>query len=101
MFRLVRTIPPTEDDFRSQRAENPGQHFEGVSECQARGLSVHTDAADSERASKLPTLRGRSVCRLRLTAGAGRVKQTGKRTHHTWWPLADYEILACCETDTP
>ena len=100
MFRLVRTIPPTEDDFRSQRAEKPRQVFSGVTECQARGLSIHADRADSEQVLKLPTMRGRHVCRLALTAGSGRVQQTGQRSHHTWWPFADYDVLACCEGDT-
>ena len=99
MFRLVRTIPPTEDDFRSQRAEKPDQAFAGAAECQARGLSVHADRADSEQVLKLPKMRGRRVCRLSLTAGAGRVQQTGKRSHHTWWPFADYDVLACCDGD--
>ena len=98
MFRLVWTSPPT-DDFRSQRAEKPDQVFAGVTECQARGLSVHADRADSERVLKLPKMRGRHVCRLSLTAGAGRVQQTGQRSHHTWWPFADYDVLACCDGD--
>ncbi len=32
VFRLVRTHPPTADDFRSQRAEKPFHQFHGVSE---------------------------------------------------------------------
>ena len=57
MFRLVRTDPPTESDFRSQRSEKPGQVFGGIIECQARGLSVHLDRHDSEQALRLPSLR--------------------------------------------
>lgn len=101
MFPLVRTLPPTEDDFRSQRAEKPTRVFKGVTECEARGLSVHADRADSERVLKLPSMRGRRVCRLLLTTGAGRIKQTWTPSHHTWWPLADYDVLACPEGDLP
>lgn len=95
VFRLVRGNPPTLDDFRSQRAEKPEAVFQ-VSECQARGLSVFSGRRDSERALKLPTLRGRLICRLRLEAGAGRIQQTGRPSHHTWWPLAAFDILAHC-----
>jgi hypothetical protein len=47
VFRLVRNRTPTEEDFRSQRAERPGYAFRGVTECQARGLSVHTERGDT------------------------------------------------------
>jgi hypothetical protein len=99
VFRLVRNNPPAMDDFRSQRAEKPDQTFPGVTECQARGLSVFADRRDSERALKLPTLRGRSICRLGLESGAGRIQQTGRFSHHTWWPLAAFDILAHCKVE--
>jgi hypothetical protein len=99
VFRLVRGNPPTLDDFKSQRAEKPDAVFQ-VSECQARGLSVFVERRDSERALKLPTLRGRLICRLRLEAGAGRIQQTGRPSHHTWWPLAAFDILAHCGAET-
>jgi len=95
VFRLVRSSPPTLGDFQSQRAEKPDAVIQ-VSECQARGLSVFAERRDSERALKLPTLRGRLLCRLRLEAGAGRIQQTGRPSHHTWWPLAAFDILAHC-----
>ena len=98
VFRLVRTDPPTETDFRSQREEKPDRAF--TNECQARGLSVHTERQDSENALRLPTLRGRLVCRLRLGPGAGVILQTGRYSHHTWWPLADYDVLEQCTMET-
>ena len=100
VFRLVRTNPPTEGDFRSQRAEKPGAVFAGVSECQARGLSVLTQRSDSVRACKLPSLRGRMICRVLLGSGAGRIQQTRRPSHHTWWPFADYDILSRCSVET-
>lgn len=48
-------------------------------------------------AGKLPALRGKRICRVQLMAGAGRIRQTGKPSHHTWWPLADFDILGHCE----
>lgn len=100
-YRLVRTNPPTEADFLSQRAENPDRTFpRTIDECRARGLSVFGERHDAEKALKLPRLSGRAVCRLRLGAGAGQIQKTGGRSHHTWWPLADYDILAGCEVET-
>lgn len=98
VFRLVRTDPPTPEDFRSLRTEKPAAVF-SVSECQARGLSVFAERRDSERALKLPTLRGRLICRLRLEAGAGRIQPTGRPSHHTWWPLESFPILERCEVE--
>lgn len=96
VFRLVRNNPPALDDFRSQRAEKPQAVFQ-VSECQARGLSVFADRRDAEaKALKLPRFRGCLVCRVTLQAGAGRIQQTFQPSHHTWWPLATFDILAHC-----
>ena len=96
VFRLARSTPATEADFRSQREERPEAVFTGVTECQARGLSVFGERSDAVRASKLPALRGRAICRLMLSAGAGMIQQTGRPSHHTWWPLADFKILDHC-----
>ena len=96
VFRLVRTNPPTDDDFRSQRAEKPTVRF-NVSECRARGLSVFVDRLVAERIAKKPNLIGTAICQVVLTTGAGRIKQTSGRSHYTWWPYKDYDILANCQ----
>lgn len=92
VYRLVRTNPPTMNDFRSQRAEKPSRKFH-ISECRARGLSVFLKREDSQYAAKLPTLQGRMICKVRLESGDGAIQQTGSRSHHTWWPLARFDIL--------
>ncbi|CAN5698296.1 hypothetical protein BH11VER1_BH11VER1_38470 [soil metagenome] len=100
VFRLVKTSPATLDDFRSQRAEKPGAVFKGVTECQANGLSVFTERQDAvQKALLLPRFRGFQVCPVRLDAGAGRIQQTFQPSHHTWWPLAEFDILAHCERE--
>ena len=99
VFRLVRTDPATADDFRSQRAEKPFHQFRGVTECHARGLSVFARREDSQRALKLPALRGRLICRVQLESGAGSLQQTGRPSHHTWWPSADFDILSRCAVE--
>ena len=92
MFRLVRNNPPTEDDFRSLRAERPLALF-SVSECLARGVSVYERQADCEKTRKLPRFRNNHVCRVQLNSGAGHIQQTFKPSHHTWWPFAAYNIV--------
>ena len=95
VFRLVRYDPPRGCDFKSQRAEKPSNVF-NVSECRARGLSVSTRAEEAELLLKLPTMRGRLVCEVKLDKGAGKIQQTGKPTHYTWWPFETYDILENC-----
>jgi hypothetical protein len=92
VFRLVRSNPPTEDDFRSQRAERPKASF-SAAECMARGLSVHGRRDISERMQKLPTFQNHHVCIVLLNVGAGYIQQTGQPSHHTWWPFATFNIL--------
>lgn len=100
VYRLVRSDPPTADDFRSQRAEKPEASF-NVDECRVRGLSVFADRADCDRALKLRHFRHHQVCSVTLNEGAGRIQQTFQPSHHTWWPLADFDILAHCCRETP
>ena len=101
MFRLVRTDPPTARDFLSQRQEKPKRVFPGVSECETRGLSVFAERRDAEaKALKLPHLKNRKLCRVLLPAGAGRIQQTFQPSHHTWWPLEAFDILANCRVET-
>ena len=96
VYRLVRSHPPTNDDFRSQRAERPAARF-NTSECRARGVSVFADRRDVERQTEVPRLRGSAVCRVELNTGAGRIKKTSGRSHYTWWPYAEYDILSNCQ----
>ena len=92
VYRLVWHDPPTDCDFRSQRAENPHQIFPGVTECQACGLSVFFNRADAERRTRSGRLQGAMIGEVTLTRGAGRIAKTGRRSHYTWWPLADFDV---------
>lgn len=100
VFRLVKSVPPTLADFRSQRALAPSTTFP-VPECIARGLSVHAELAHSINASRLPKLRGLVPCAVQLDAGAGYIQQTGGWSHHTWWPYAAFDIVAHCGAASP
>lgn len=100
VYRLVRNNPPTDGDFQSQRAERPDRVFRDVTECRARGVSVFASLEAAEGRSTRGSLKGRAICRVVLGPGAGRIQPTGRRSHHTWWPLADYDILANCQAVT-
>jgi hypothetical protein len=93
VFRLVSGQTVGDDDFRSQRAEKPNAVFR-VTECEARGVSVFADRRDAdERARRLPKFKGYFTCRVMLKPGAGRIQQTFRPSHHTWWPFAAFNIL--------
>ena len=97
VYRLVRIDPPSLDDFRSQRAENPAATFRRVTECQARGVSVFMDIEDVNKRRERPRLSGTLICAVVLDKGAGRILQPNRKSSHcTWWPLANYDILANC-----
>ncbi|MEI6067393.1 MAG: hypothetical protein WCP96_08640 [Methylococcaceae bacterium] len=99
VYRLVRSNPPTTDHFRSQREKKPDSVFPNIDECQARGLSVYTIVSDCDKPLKLPHFRKYLVCKVSLDFGAGRIQQTGQPSHHTWWPLAGFDILQHCSME--
>ena len=99
VYRLVGSNPATADDFRSQRAKKPDTVFSNVDECRARGLSVYTIRSDCDETRKLPHFRKYLVCKVSLDIGAGRIQQTGQPSHHTWWPLAGFDILQHCSME--
>ena len=96
VFRLVDGDPPTDDDFRSQRAQKPNNQF-NVPECQARGLSVFSKLRDAEKQLRMPNHNGKLICRATLDRGAGHILKTGRKSHFTWWPLADFDTLNHCQ----
>jgi len=98
LYRLVASMPPSDTDFQSQRAARPDATFD-VPECLARGLSVDTERSGIEKTAKLPRFKRRQICAIRVGPGAGRLKQTFQPTHHTWWPLADFDILSHCSAN--
>ena len=96
VFRSVKWNPPRNCDFDSLQAKQPDRYF-GRGECRARGLSVFTSQSEAEKLLKLPLHKGEHLCLVELDVGAGFIQRTGQRkSHHTWWPLANYNILANC-----
>ncbi|MDP1586916.1 MAG: hypothetical protein Q8M07_04205 [Prosthecobacter sp.] len=99
VYRVVKNQPASLEDFHSQRALQPTKPFAGVSECEARGLSVFTESQDASRLLLLPKFRVCHVFRVTLNSGAGMVAPTFRPSHHTWRPLADYDILSRCQLE--
>ena len=97
VYRLVRSVPPNDEDFRSHRTEKPTAQC-SVSEGMSRGLSVYTNLGDVEKQTKKPNLKQMTPCLVTLTAGAGRIEKTGRGSHHTWWPYGSYDIVANCQS---
>jgi hypothetical protein len=97
-FRLVKSNPATERDFISKKARFPKREFPGE-ECIARGLSGLDTQTAAEHVRRLPPWKNKRmlICRVRLSAGAGKIMRTRGPNHLTWWPYADYVILNCCE----
>ncbi len=96
IFRITRSAIVADEDFHSLQLLRPGRDFGDVA-CRACGVSVNTVREHALQLLKLPRFAGCSVCRVRLQAGAGRLQQTGRWPHHTWWPSSAFNILAACE----
>ena len=96
VYGLVRNNPSTDDDFRSELAERLDRIFRNITECQTRGRSVRTDLDSAMELMGLRTMRGRSSAKYNWIEGSGRIMPTGEDHHSTWWPFADYDILANC-----
>lgn len=94
-YRLVKTNPPTDQDFDSARALKPSRKFRKTSECQARGLSIYLSPQQTEAMKHV--VPAHLCCQITLSKGAGPILETQKGSHHTWWPLADFDILANCK----
>ena len=97
VYRLVGNDPPVDDDFSSWRVKNPGEQPRNASECHARGLSVYSRSRDVRRLIELSGATEARVCEVALDGGAGRIQKTSGRSHYTWWPLADFDILSRCQ----
>lgn len=94
-FRMVKTDPPTNYDFDSARAINPSRKFRMASECQARGVSLFVEPQQAMALKDI--VKAYLCCEITLSRGAGPILETQHGSHYTWWPLADFDILANCK----
>lgn len=95
-YRLVATLPPTDQDFLSLKALNPSKPQRH--ECEARALSVFVKLEGAHAALKLPTQRGKKVAKLTLGSNTGKHKRTFSREHHhSWWVYSHCNPITHCE----
>ena len=97
VFRMVDCDPPVDGDFDSWRYKNRGAQLRAASECEARGLSVYSRSRDVRRLIERSGATEARICQVTLDPGAGRIQKTGRRSHYTWWPWADFDILPRCQ----
>lgn len=97
VFRLVRSDPPTDKDFRpSITCQNDDKDMDD--KCIRCGLSVAKSLSDIQKLKR--RARGfqmRKVAEANLCEEHGVIMATGIRGHFTWWPLdvIDYVCLFC------
>jgi hypothetical protein len=98
-FRLVDSIPPTEQDFYSQRKLHPEKYF-SKGECIARAVSLFSDLEECRKISKLPTqkLRNCNIVSIILPNGSGLILQTGfNKYHNSWWRTNNFDPVSNCQ----
>ena len=84
----------TEDDLLTYSELYPDKDW-GDKKFQSLGLSVNSTVEAAKRLLKLPYIRNNNLqgaAELCLVPTDGVVKQTGKKTHYTWWQTTSYVI---------
>ncbi|WP_156941280.1 hypothetical protein [Mesorhizobium sp. LSHC422A00] len=95
VYRLVKTNPPTADDFLS--VFELGSDIPAGRACECHGLSLFRDSEDAEAyADKFPHL-GEFIAAATLTPELGKIAETPRNfrgtliSHATWWPYEDVQ----------
>ena len=94
MFRLIKGDKPSNRDFKSLRQKKPLHVPPREMVCISAGLSLF----QSLRAIKQTVIYkkgGHTIYEIKLTPGAGKIKQTGRvKDHFTFWPYEGFDIFA-------
>jgi hypothetical protein len=87
VYRLARAAPPTTSDFRPLILRSHRPFATAGEQCQACGLSVHRDRAESQKLQRIvPGFRTAIIITTVLATEHGLIKATPPgSTHHTWW----------------
>lgn len=96
VHHFVRRLPPTPQDFRSQRQRRPEVDRNASDECIAAGLSVFADPAEMADMQRRGYFARRIICRVELGPGAGAILKIRGGSHYTWRPAADWDIAGRC-----
>jgi hypothetical protein len=99
IFRMVKTIPPTDIDFVSHFKLFPDKNYENM-KCEALSVSVFNRFESCKELLDIPNHRGKKIVKLNLFQDSGRVIKSSKdKSHYSWWiyanfsPLANYEEI--------
>jgi len=96
VYRLVTTMPPTENDFIPQWDLHPEKKHRN--ECVAKSLSTNISLPLCQDMLKLTRFKNYHfiVC-LVLCEDAGKTLQTGQTaTHYSWWRYKSYDPISHC-----
>ena len=89
-YRLVETFPPACKDFWSHRKAWPEKVFK-VDECRAKSVSIFDHVDECRKLTKLPLHKDKYIVQLALISSDGVLKQTGRKSHHSWWRSPDFD----------
>ena len=82
VFRMVKTDPPTIQDFQSQWTLKPEKRQKWSQlECRFKAVSVFESRTKCEKMLKLTGFKNLMPCRLELTPGSGMIDATGSQEH--------------------
>ncbi|MGL6014660.1 MAG: hypothetical protein ACRCZU_01000 [Selenomonadaceae bacterium] len=92
LYRLVKSVPPTDNDFVSLRKMWPSQSFR-TDECTARSLSTLNSEEEAKCIIKLPTHSDEQIIEMSLQSTDGKIKRTLKRDgHYSWWRSLSFKV---------
>jgi hypothetical protein len=100
LHRVVRTNPPTDDDFVSNMALGKAIPIDPELAELWDGLSVQSTLAQARRRSRISPMLGRFIAVLRVpTDGSVRYERTRGEGHHTLWgePAALRKLVVSVE----
>jgi hypothetical protein len=91
VYRLVKSNPATPDDMQSHHEKQTMLNHPACLRC---GLSVFRTRGDAEHQHAAYPKLGKFVASGTLRPEHGKVKQTGRPTHTTWWVYDGVDRLA-------
>ena len=86
VFRLVRSLPPTIEDFKPVLVEYPHRNFSPDKLCMACGVSVFSKLNEIiDKRDAFKALRNRKIAKGLISQGDGPLLLSSKDSHITWW----------------
>ena len=91
-YRVVRNIPPKEEDFFSHKRLYPNKLYKDI--CQASALSIFDNFKDCKKITKLPSFKNGecNIGRFILNKNTGPIMKTGNNGHFSWWRTIEFKI---------